>query len=66
MPKIAATPCRAFAADLIDQLDLLVASETLGEGRLHFETPLPASSWRVESLTQAPTGALAVRYLRER
>ncbi len=61
-----ATVARALvAADLVDELDLMIEPIVLGGGKSIFTTDGIARRFRLESVTQASTGVLCCRYLPE-
>ena len=59
-----ATVARALlAADLVDELDLMIEPVVLGGGKSIFPGDGEARRFRLESVTQANTGVLCCRYL---
>lgn len=55
-----------LAADLIDQLHLIVTPELTGGGSRLFEDGIPASKWKLKSQEAGETGELALVYTRTR
>jgi dihydrofolate reductase len=59
-----ATLARALlAADLVDELDLMIEPIVLGGGKSIFSADGEARRFRLDSVTQATTGVLCCRYL---
>ncbi|MFD1826142.1 dihydrofolate reductase family protein [Mumia zhuanghuii] len=53
-----------LAADLVDQLRLVVTPVAVGEGRRLWDGVRDAQQWELEQVVGAPTGSLLVDYRR--